>query len=113
MPTESSARWSDIFIKLKERGVQRIGLMVADGIKGLDTVIGEKFPGHSVPALRNNLKRNMFAKVRHGDKVALAADLCDICRTGQRDYTVETAWTKWQEMCGKWGKDYRANQALA
>jgi transposase, mutator family len=45
MPTESSARWSDIFIKLKERGVQRIGLMVADGIKGLDTVIGEKFPG--------------------------------------------------------------------
>ena len=33
-------------------------------------------------------------------------------RTGQRDYTVETAWTKWQEMCDKWGKDYRAIKLL-
>ena len=54
----------------------------------------------------------MFAKVRHGDKAALAADLRDIFRTGQRDYTVETAWTKWQEMCDKWGKDYRAIKLL-
>ena len=38
MPQESATGWSDIFDKLKERGVQRIGLMVADGIKGLDTV---------------------------------------------------------------------------
>lgn len=45
MPQESATGWGDIFDKLKERGVQRVGLMVADGIKGLDTVIGEKFPG--------------------------------------------------------------------
>ena len=44
MPQESATGWSDIFDKLKERGVQRIGLMVADGIKGLDTVIGENSP---------------------------------------------------------------------
>ena len=30
---------SDIFDTLKERGVQKIGLMVADGIKGLDVVV--------------------------------------------------------------------------
>jgi hypothetical protein len=34
--------------------------------------------------------------------------LRDIFRTGQRDYTVEKAWEKWQEMCERWGKDYRA-----
>ena len=50
----------------------------------------------------------MFAKVQHGDKAALAADLRDIFRTGQRDYTVEMTWTKWQEMCDRWRKDYRA-----
>ena len=45
IPTASATGWSDILDTLKERGVQRIGLMVADGIKGLDVVVGEKFPG--------------------------------------------------------------------
>lgn len=71
-----------------DQGVQRIGLMVAVCIKGLDTVIG--------------------ANVRHGDKAAIAAELRDIFRTGQREYTIEMAWTKWQVMCDRWGKDYRA-----
>lgn len=112
MPQESATGWSDIFDKLKDRGVQRIGLMVADGIKGLDTVIGEKFPGTLLQRCVTHLKRDMFAKIRHGDKAALAADLRDIFRTGQRDYTVEMAWTKWQEMCDRWGKDYRAIKLL-
>ena len=112
MPTESATGWASIFDKLKERGAQRIGLMVADGIKGLDTVVGEKFPGTPLQRCVTHLKRNMFAKVRHGDKAALAADLRDIFRTGQRDYTIETAWSKWQDMCGRWGKDYRTIKLL-
>lgn len=44
MPQESATGWGDIFDGLKDRGVQRVGLMVADGIKGLDTVIGENSP---------------------------------------------------------------------
>ena len=112
MPQESATGWGEIFDKLKERGVRRIGLMVADGIKGLDTVIGEKFPGTSLQRCVTHLKRTMSAKVRHGDKAALAADMRDIFRTGQRDYTVEMAWTKWQEMCDRWGKDYRSIKLL-
>lgn len=111
MPQESATGWEDIFDRLKERGVQRVGLMVADGIKGLDTVIGEKFPGTQLQRCVTHLKRNMFAKVRHGDKAALAADLRDIFRTGQRDYTVEAAWAKWQEMCDRWGKGLPCYQA--
>ena len=70
-----------------------MGLMVADGIKGLDTVVGERFPGTQLQRCVTHLKRNMFAKVRHGDKSALAADLRDIFRTGQRGYTMEKAWS--------------------
>lgn len=55
---------------------------------------------------RQKFKCLAVAKARHGDKAALAADLRDIFRTGQRDYTVETAWKKWQDMCERWGKDY-------
>ena len=89
IPTESATGWSDIFDTLKERGVQKIGLMVADGIKSLDVVVGEKFPGTLLQRCVTHLKRNMFAKVSHGDKGALASDLRDIFRTGQRDYTID------------------------
>ena len=112
MPIESATGWNEIFGKLKERGVERIGLVVADGIKGLDTVIGERFPGSPLQRCVTHLKRNIYAKVRHGDKAAIAADLRDIFRTGQRDYTIEMAWAKWQDMCDKWGKDYRSIKFL-
>ena len=112
MPVESATGWGEIFDSLKERGLQRVGLMVADGIKGLDTVVGEKFPGTPLQRCVTHLKRNMFSKVRHGDKAALAADLRDIFRTGQRDYTVEMAWSKWQDMCEHWGKDYLSIKRL-
>lgn len=112
MPVESATGWGEIFDSLKDRGLLRVGLMVADGIKGLDTVVGEKFPGTPLQRCVIHLKRNMFAKVRHGDKAALAADLRDIFRTGQRDYTVETAWKKWQDMCERWGKDYLSIKRL-
>lgn len=108
MPTESATGWSDIFDTLKERGVEKIGLLVADGIKGLDTVVGKKFPEAALQRCVTHLKRNLFAKVNHGDKGALAADLRDVFSTGQRDYTVEMAWSGWQDMCEKWGRDYRS-----
>lgn len=112
IPTESATGWGQIFDELKERGVEHIGLMVADGIKGLDTVIGEKFPGTPLQRCVTHLKRNMLARVNHGDKAALAADLRDVFRTGQRDYTLEMAWEKWQDMCDRWGKDYRSIKLL-
>jgi len=90
MPVESATGWGEIFDTLKDRGLHRVGLMVADGIKGLDTIVGEKFPGTELQRCVTHLKRNMFAKVRHGDKAALAADLRDIFRTGQCYYTMET-----------------------
>ena len=112
MPVESATGWGEIFDELKERGVQRVGLMVADGITGLDSVVGKKFPGAPLQRCVTHLKRNMLAKVRHGDKAALAEDLRDVFRTGQRDYTVEKAWERWQDLCDRWGKDYRSFKNL-
>jgi putative transposase len=106
MPTESATGWDSIFETLKSRGLRRVGLVVADGIIGLDTVVGERFPGTPLQRCVTHLKRNMLAKVRFGDKAALASDLRDVFRTGQRDYTVEMAWKAWQDLCVRWGKDY-------
>lgn len=106
MPTESATGWDSIFETLKSRGLRRVGLVVADGIIGLDTVVGERFPGTPLQRCVTHLKRNMLAKVRFGDKAALASDLRDVFRTGQRDYTVEMAWKAWMDLCERWGKDY-------
>ena len=105
--TESATGWGYILDILKDRGVEKIGLLVADGIKGLDSVVGQKFPEAALQRCVTHLKRSLFSKVNHGDKGPLAADLRDVFRTGQRDYTVERAWNRWQEMCDRWGKDYR------
>ena len=99
MPQESATGWENILHALRDRGLRRVGLVVADGIKGLEKVVGEILPEARLQRCVTHLKRNMFAKVRHGDKAELAADLRDIFRTGQRDYTVEMAWQKWQLMC--------------
>lgn len=72
--------------------MERVGIMVAGGIRGLDAVIGENFPATPLQRCVTHLKRGLLAKVRHGDRAALAADQKDIFRTGQMEYTVETAW---------------------
>ena len=48
----------------------------------------------------------MLARVRHGDKGAMAEDLRDVFRTGDPHYTPEQGWDAWQAFCSKWGEDY-------
>ena len=112
-PVESATGWGYMFDDLRERGVERVGLTVADGLSGLDRVIGEKFPGAAFQRCTTHLKRNMLARVRHGDKRGLANDLREVFRTGDKSYTVEMGMQAWKELCGKWGKDYLSIRRLA
>ena len=42
-PTESSSFWSDIFNDLKNRGVKEMGLVVTDGLRGMENVINKHY----------------------------------------------------------------------
>ena len=44
-PTESALGWGEMLNALYERGVGRIGLICDDGLKGLEDVISDVFPG--------------------------------------------------------------------
>lgn len=112
-PLESATGWGEMFLDLRNRGVERIGLMVADGLTGLDAIIGEKFPGTAFQRCTTHLKRDMIARVRHGDKKDLAEDMRDVFRTGDKEYTIEQGIQAWKDMCLKWGKDYRSIRAQA
>jgi len=107
-PSESATGWKDMFQALKERGVKEIGLTVADGLRYLEDALAEIYPGCDLQKCVTHLKRNMFNRVRHGDKGELAEDLREVFRTGDPNYTPENGWTAWQALCAKWGKDYRS-----
>ena len=85
-------------------------LICADGLKGLEDVISEVFPGTKLQRCTTHLKRNIISDVRNGDKGEVAEDLRQVFRTGDRNYTVEQAWGEWQRFCAKWGKHYRCNR---
>ena len=90
-PTESALGWGEMLNDLYERGVSRLGLVCADGLKGLDDVVSEVFSGTSLQRCTTHLKRNILSDVRNGDKGDVADDLRQVFRTGDRNYTVKQA----------------------
>jgi transposase-like protein len=86
-PRESATGWEEMFQALQERGVHKIGLLVADGIRFLEDALGRYFPNTPLQKCVTHLKRNMLNRVRHGDKGELASDLREVFRTGDRSYT--------------------------
>jgi putative transposase len=44
-PSESSSSWGDFITKLKQRRVEKMDLIVVDGLKGLEGEIHRVFPG--------------------------------------------------------------------
>jgi len=106
-PSESSTGWQEMFESLQSRGVQSIGLLVADGLKYLEDALAKVYPTTPLQKCVTHLKRNMLNKVRHSDKEELSEDLREVFQTGNQYYTSEQAWNAWQQLCEKWGKDYR------
>lgn len=94
-PSESATGWQEMFLTLQQRGVDNVGLVVADGLKYLEDALARTYPETPLQKCVTHLKRNMLSKVRHGDKGELANDLREVFRTGDRLYSGEKAWQAW------------------
>ena len=65
-PTESALGWGEMLTELQERGVRKIGLVCADGLKGLEDVISAVFPGATLHDASETQSAELRAQRRQG-----------------------------------------------
>jgi putative transposase len=108
LPTESATGWAALLDEIKSRGVESIGLLVADGIKGLDEALALRFPETPLQRCVVHLMRRITSKVKVKDREAVAQDLKEVFTTGIRDDKPKDGWNRLQSFCEKWGKRSRS-----
>lgn len=114
LPTESSTGWNGFFAELKLRGVESVGLVVADGLKGLDEALAMHYPDTPLQRCVVHLMRNFTAKVKPAHRAAMVQDLREVFKTGDSSDNPEAGWNRFQTMCSKWsGKKYKSFQAIS
>jgi len=106
IPTESSHGWEDVFISLVERGIKEVGLVISDGLTGIENAIWKIFPKANVQLCVVHLQRNVLKHIRPKDKSSVAADLKDVFRINDSYDNIEQAWNRWKAFCDKWGRYY-------
>jgi len=107
-PSESSHGWREIFQELKDRGVKTVGLIVSDGIAGLESVIAEEFNQTAHQKCIVHLQRNLSKYVRREDKLELAEDFRQVLSPDDESYTIEQAYQSLLDFSSKWSKKYKA-----
>ncbi len=112
-PTESATGWELVLAGLKKRGLGQIGLLVADGLTGIEEAVSSVYSGTPVQWCVTHIKRGLLARVRSRDKEELAEDLRWVFRTDDRQDSPEAGWERWQRMCHRWQDRYRAFGKLA
>lgn len=105
-PTEGSNSWEEAFINIKNRGVENIDLIVADGLTGLENKIHQYFPETQFQKCVVHKQRQILLKTRPKEKKEMADDLKDLFNNFDNDSTIEKANNKLKIFINKWQKKY-------
>lgn len=97
-PTEGSTIWGEYLSKLRDRGVEQIDLIVADGIKGFRDVAKRYFPEVNIQRCAVHLQRNMMNKIRPKDRQEFATDLKMVFNNFDEESSKEKAREKIKRM---------------
>lgn len=75
MLEETRENYTQLFNKLKERGLQTPSLVISDANGGLVAAIQKNFPGASWQHCKVHFIRNILAKIPYRSKESFAAEL--------------------------------------
>lgn len=105
-PTESATVWQETFQSIKERGVLEIGLVVSDGLAGIENAIISVFPMADQQLCTVHLARGVLSKVKPTDKVVIGEELKVVFNPDNELDTSETGHQRWIIFVDKWLKKY-------
>ena len=107
-PSESSQGWRDVFGKLKERGVKGIGLVVSDGLGGIEDAVASHCSGVSHQRCLVHLKPRLDKLVKQEDRGKLQEDLKKVRQMDQQEDTPQAGYERWEGFLKAWGQRYRS-----
>lgn len=107
IPIESSTGWQQIFTELKQRGIKSVGIIISDGLSGLDNTISQEFPNTPHQKCIVHLQRILQGYVRSEDKKELATDFRSVLSPDDKDYTKEQAYNALIDFGAKWEGKYK------
>lgn len=105
-PTESAMEWGNLLNELKDRGVKKIDLFVADGLAYLEDEIMKVFPGTAFQKCVIHKMRNILNKTSPKDKEDVASDLKKIFDNFDGYATMKKALKKTDLFVKKWSTKY-------
>lgn len=106
IPTESAEGWKEVFKDLKNRGLKKILMIVADGLSNLKSAVNEELPGTKLQRCIVHKIRNILLKARSKDKQELADDFHDVFVLEDQNYTYEKGVKNLTKFIQKWQKIY-------
>ncbi len=105
-PTEGSHMWGEYLEKLKNRGVEQVDLIVADGIPGFEQVARRYYVEADVQRCVVHLQRNILNKIRPRDKGSFSYDLKHAFDNFDKDASKGNAIRKLKELVETWRQSY-------
>ena len=106
LPSESAQGWEEVLSTLRQRGVKELGLVVADGLTGLENAVARVFAATPFQKCVVHLMRNVLGRVKPSDKRQVADDLSEVFLTEKKDDSPDKGWNRWEEFIGTWKKRY-------
>jgi putative transposase len=103
---ESSLSYEEIFLKLKDQGLEKIDLVVGDGLKGLPEAIFRVYPKAMFQLCTVHKKRNVLNKVRSKDKERVAADLKHVFSLFKESEDENEGQRRLNQFIKKWSRYY-------
>lgn len=95
-----------MFGDLKSRGVEKVNLVVSDGLKGIEDAVASVYPQSEVQLCVAHLERNVQKHVRQKDKAVVSEDFKEVFELNNKEDSIEKGWQRWLEFCRKWGRKY-------
>ncbi|PCH53724.1 MAG: hypothetical protein COC22_01830 [Flavobacteriaceae bacterium] len=101
IPSESASGWKDVLISIKQRGVEKIGIIISDNLTALDTVVPLVLKNAAHQKCVVHLKRTILNKVALKHKEEVATDLKEAFNLDLVNDTVKKAFDRLESFAHK------------